>query len=80
MLKTSPFLTRDQMEALPTKRLLAYKNSLYRIHDQPSWEETMYGGSPTGELTKQHPSWQETLDVAKEILATREHIPKKPSR
>lgn len=66
-------LTREEMEKLTTKRLLAYKNKLYKVPEGPSHEETMYGGTDHG-MHKQRPEWQETVKIANEILATRENV------
>ena len=58
-------LTREQLEALTTKRLLAYKNKLLKCHDEPA---------SCSELAKSSPEWQELYATCKEILATREHV------
>jgi hypothetical protein len=61
------------MEKLTTKRLLAYKNSLYRVPEGPSYEETMYGGTDY-EMHKQRPEWKTALAEAKAVLAKREDV------
>jgi hypothetical protein len=66
------FLTVEQMEKLSTKRLLAYKNSLYRVPEGPSHEETMYGGTDH-DMHKQRPEWKKALVAAKSVLANREN-------
>lgn len=68
------FLDRAQLEKLPTKRLLAYRASLFRFHEGPSHDVTDYGEVPR-ELNKQSPEWREAMSLVKEVLATREHVP-----
>jgi len=58
------FLTIEQMEKLTTKRLLAYKTSLYRVPEGPSHEETMYGGTDFA-MHKQRPEWKQAVAEAK---------------
>lgn len=67
-------LTIEQMEKLTTRRLLAYKNSLYRVPEGPNHDETMYGGIDYS-MHKQRPEWKAALAHAKAVLATREHLP-----
>lgn len=70
------FLTKPELERLPTKRLLAYRDSLYAYHEGPSHEITLYGMPDLGrELHKQSPEWREAITKVKEVLATREHVP-----
>ena len=66
-------LSREEMEKLSTKRLLAYKNSLYKYPEGPSYEEQHYGGKDYG-LYKSHPNWQAAMKLAKEVLAERENV------
>jgi len=66
------FLTREQMDNLTTRNLLAYLRSLQKkYHDKPDWEDDVC--SPY-KVTKSTPEWQEAHDIAKEILSKREHI------
>ena len=67
------FLTFEEMQSLTTPRLLAYKNSLYKVPEGPSYEETMYGGQDH-EMHKQRPDWKVAVAAVKAILATREHV------
>ena len=67
------FLTTEEMEKLTTKRLLAYKTSLYRVPEGPSHEETMYGGTDHA-MHKQRPEWKEAVASANKLLATRENV------
>ena len=67
------FLTREEMEKLTTKRLLAYRNSLYRYPEGPSHEETIYGGIDY-QMHKCRPEWKAAIALVKEILATRENV------
>jgi len=61
------FLTKEQMEKLTTKRLLAYKNKLMQYPEGPDWD-TNEG------MNKSHSEWKQTYQNLKDILATREHI------
>lgn len=78
--RSARFLSRAQLEGLTTKRLLAYRDSLHRkFHEGPSYEVLLYGGSDVGthdEVTKQSPEWREAMTLTKEVLATREHVPR----
>lgn len=65
--KPMRFLTKEQMEKLPTKRLLSYKNSLYKVHEKPGFNH------PT-EVAKNTDAWKQALADAKSVLAGREHI------
>jgi len=67
------YLTRAQLESLPTPRLLAYKNSLLKVPETADWDNlcAVPGGG------KQHPEWKAQYALVKEILADREHIPKR---
>lgn len=74
-------LTREEMEKLNTKRLLAYKNRLLRVGDgycekcgESGCEYVVKEPLEQGVLIKSSPIWQETYKAVKEILATREHI------
>jgi hypothetical protein len=71
--RSGRFLTSEELEKLTTKRLLAYKNSLYKVPEGPSYEETMYGGTDH-DMHKQRPEWQSAVDAVKVVLAEREHI------
>jgi hypothetical protein len=73
MMRKDSLLTREQMEALTTERLLAYKNRLYKVPEGPSYDEWEPGGTHYG-VHKECPEWQQTLATAKEILSTREHV------
>lgn len=61
-------LSKEQMEKLTTKRLLAYKNKLMKVPEEASW------GDPNGQLNKSDPEWQRIYTELKEVLATREHV------
>ena len=67
------FLSKDALEKLATKRLLAYKKTMLKYPETgtDSW------GVPCDDIiSKQHPEWQEAYANIKAILATREHIEK----
>jgi hypothetical protein len=67
------FLTVAEMEKLTTPRLLAYKNSLYKVTEGASHEETMYGGVDYS-MHKERPEWKIAVAAAKAVLATREDV------
>lgn len=70
---TRKFLTSEEMEKLTTKRLLAYRNKLYKVPEGPSHEETIYGGIDT-QMHKCRPEWKEAVARVKVVLATRENV------
>lgn len=71
--RSSKFLTSVEMARLTTLRLLAYKNSLYKVPEGPSHEETIYGGVDF-QMHKQRPEWKAAVEAVKVVLATREHV------
>ena len=62
------FLTKERLEKLTTKRILAYLRSLYVVHEGPNWDEH------NKEITKSSIEWKEQVKLVKSILATREHL------
>ena len=64
------FLSKDQMEKLTTKRLLAYKTKLMKYHETPEWDDP-------DSISKSSNSWKEAYANLKSILATRENLKKK---
>lgn len=75
MSRNPRFLLRAQLERLTTKRLLAYRDSLYTYHEGPSYEVTMYGMPDLGREThKKSPEWREAMNLVKDVLSTREHV------
>ena len=70
-------LDEKTLKKLTTKRLLAYKETLYRAREYPSWELTIYGGDNANkEITKDQPEWQAAMGMVKAILSKREHVSK----
>jgi hypothetical protein len=73
-------LSREEMEKLNTKRLLAYKNRLLRVSDGDCWcgdsgcNHERDALLEDGVFIKASPLWQETYKNVKEVLNTREHI------
>lgn len=67
------FLSFAEMEKLTTPRLLAYKESLYKVPEGPSHEETIYGGKDDG-MHKKRPEWKAAVAAVKAVLAKREHV------
>lgn len=59
-------LSKEKLEKLTTKRLLAYKNSLLRYHNTSDWDQETF--------SKESLEWQETYKIVKEILSAREHV------
>ena len=69
-----PFLSKEELSRLNTKRLLAYKRKFMQFRD---FTLDQLGYDPDGkEMSKSHPWWQETYGYLKEILSTREHVEK----
>ena len=76
-------LTKEEMEKLNTKRLLAYKAKLLKVRDRekcwcgdPSCDYAYVADPKLKEIgfTKRHPTWQEIYNNVKDILKTREHV------
>ena len=68
-------LSREQLEQLNTKRLLAYRNRLYKAKEGMAYDD--YGSPPTNQrlyVNKQDPEWQSAMATVKEILDSREHV------
>jgi hypothetical protein len=63
-------LTKSELEKLTTPRLLAYLKSLRKVHDYQD-HDSIFGFR---KLTKESKQWQETYNLVKSILTTREHI------
>lgn len=68
MMKPPKYLTRKEMEALTTHRLLAYRNKLLKAHDGPNWDGSGKEGSKISE------GWRGCYRNLKEVLSQREHI------
>ena len=66
--EASKLLTKEQLIALPTHRLLAYKNSILKYPEDYSKVK------PGDDMNKEHPDWIRCYADLKEILATREHL------
>lgn len=72
-IRKDKLLGQEQLEKLPTKRLLAYKNSLLRAVEGVLPD--IYGNQPSGlYASKQDKEWQLTMQTIRDILAEREHI------
>ena len=73
-------LSRQEMEKLPTKRLLAYKSRLLRVSDGNCWcgdcgcDHEREQLLKDGVFIKSSPQWQEIYNNVKEVLSTREHV------
>ena len=69
--KTPKFLSVEELEALSTKRLMAYKNRLYKVVEGPDDDAYKPG---QGRMNKQNQDWKGALRAVKKVLATREHL------
>jgi hypothetical protein len=68
-------LTLEEMKALPTKRLLAYKRKLYDHHPSAAEDWVSYCTCHECMQIKEHfKSFDNYLNQLREILATREHV------
>ena len=71
-------LTKDQLDKLNTKRLLAYKNKLLSVRESYCWCDCTYEKVDGVKcLNKEHPTWQDIYELVKKILSTREHVARK---
>lgn len=73
-MKKQALLTKEQLEKLPTKRLLAYKKSLMACQNTPHEDDW---GNPRNYVTKADPQWLDAYNTLKTILNTREHVNRK---
>ena len=62
-------LTLEEMKKMPTKRLLAYKRSLFHL-DEFSWE----CDDPKHDCSQIREFFIDQMDKLHEVLATREHV------
>lgn len=72
-------MSRSQLESLPTKRLLARLNRLRQVEESLALsdrEPNEYKPSRLIEF-KDSPEWIAEYNYLKELLAEREHIPRK---
>ena len=63
-------LTKEQLEKLTTKRLLAYKDALMKVPETPNWDD------PEERLNKTSYEWKITYAAVKGVLSEREHVEK----
>lgn len=68
-------LTKEQMEKLTTKRLLAYLKSWREAPEHEDHEKSMYGGQ--SQICKEDQFWKDHFEEIKSVLATREHVERK---
>lgn len=64
--------TREYLEKLTTKRLIAYLHSLHEYHNYDDWDDSPL--FPTRKLVKSSQEWKDQYNLVKEILANREHV------
>lgn len=67
-------LKLNQLKNLTTPRLLAYLKRWMQKPEHADWD-TMFSNS---QLSKDSPEWKQHHREIKDILATREHVTKKP--
>lgn len=65
------FLTLEQLQALNTKRILAYKKKLHASGPRGCWEFDWCGCE---KHKAQAAEWDTAMANAKQVLATREHV------
>lgn len=63
------FLSKEELDKLTTKRLLAYKNSLMKVPEEPNLEND-------DRMNKTRPEWKKQYHLVKSVLSTREHVEK----
>lgn len=71
-MKKLKILTEEQLQSLPTKRLLAYLGRLHQCHEHKNDE--LYGSSDTGEVTKDSEMWKGLHALVKRVLSGRENV------
>ena len=67
------YLTKEQMEKLPTPRLVNYFKKYLRAVPYEYWDSKSVDALSFGE------NWKKAREIAKAILATRPHVEKKKS-
>ena len=72
-------MSRSQLESLPTKRLLARLNRLPQVEESFALSDRELSEyKPSGFIEfKDSPEWIAEYNCLKELLAEREHIPRK---
>ena len=70
------FLSKAEMEALTTPRLLAYYRALFQVHEHPDYDASSY----STKITREDPIWAETKAIAKAMLDQREHVKAHPRK
>ncbi len=68
------FLTKEEMEKLPTKRLLAYKKKKLSHPFNDSRNRTFIGWFSQEELDDDKKRYEEAYNNIREVLSKREHI------
>ena len=71
------YLTKEQLEKLPTKRLLAYKKKNFPHPGKIDCSEcidTCHNYNEYARCSQYGPEYIETYETIKSILATREHV------
>lgn len=73
-------LSLPDLEAMPTKRLLARLKRLQECEESAASSDRDADRDREGIEFKQTEAWQEAHRLLKQILAGREHLPKGPER
>ncbi len=77
-----PVMSREQLEALPTRAVLGRLQRLRRCEQSPG--ESDLSAEELARLVpirfKSTPEWQAAVADVKAVLATREHLPSGPER
>lgn len=69
-------MSLEQLETLPTKRLLARMRQLHQCEGSLSFSDYHDASEASGVMFKDSPEWVAAYQQLKLILAGREHIPK----
>ena len=64
------YLSKEEMEKLTTRRLLAYRNRLLKCRETYSEDNDLN----KSETVKESSEWQENYKLTKTVLACREHV------
>lgn len=72
-MKKSALKSKEFLETLTTKRLLAYKRALMECHTYAHWDEDGF----QFEVLKSDQEWIDNMQIVKDILTTRPHESRK---
>jgi hypothetical protein len=69
-------MTAEELERLPTKRLLARLDQLRHCEESAALSDADNASGPSDVVFKDSPQWSAAYKQLKEILARREHVAK----